>query len=342
MNLPDPFAVRNILIVQMHNHIGDTICGLPMYAALKELYPKADITLVAAVKPYPIPLRELNPMLDHILYYDKSSLGSIFRFYRMLRKKKFDIGIVPPSIKLSRTAHIINWFSGAVIRAGANAIDGVPNPTRGLLNLRGDFYWTRNEVSQVERHLDIVRLLGVEVPQAAYDAARLQLTPDEIAEAVRFVDESFPVGQGPLIVLQPGAGTMLRTWDVENFILLIHKLDAEFHARFVLNAGPIDGAIIDRIRSACPSIPFALLTSPYKRIAGVLAQSDLFITNDTGPMHIGGSVGARMVTILGPTKAHEWSPRGTNILALESPSGNINDIGVDVVFGACRELLATL
>ncbi len=340
MKLPEPHTVQNILIVQMSNHIGDTICSLPMYAALKENYPNAEITLVAAVKPYPIPLRELNPFVDHVFYYDKHSAGTLLKFYALLRKRKYQIGIVPPSILLSRTAHIINLLSGARVRVGANSLDGVRNKMRGLLNRRGDFNWVKEETAQPERHLDIIRLLGTVISPNAYGAGRHSPTTNEREEARRFMTAAFHTKPERLIVIHPGAGSTPRIWSTEKFIRLIQKIHEEFHAHIMISAGPDDEKIIAQIRLECAGLELPLLTAPFKLIAGVLSLAELFITNDTGPMHIGGSVGIKMITIHGPSKAFEWAPRGPHIRSIQSRGNDINDITLDEVFEACKELLS--
>jgi ADP-heptose:LPS heptosyltransferase len=339
MNIPESRNVRNILIVQMSNHIGDTICGLPMYAALREQYPRAEITLVAAVKPYAIPLRDLNPFLDHVLYHDKRSIGTLARFLAALRNRTYDIGIVPPSILCSRTAHIINRLSGARVRVGADSLDGVPNPMRRLLNVRTAFHWDRDAVPQPERHLDMVRLLGAYVSPQAHDAARFRMTDDDARAAQRFLRESFSASGAPIIVVHPGAGKRPNIWDPSNFGALARRLHEACGVNVVISAGADDTGVVDRLTSECAGIPFALLSGPYRLIAGVLSAAQLLVTNDTGVMHIGGSVGVRMVTVHGPSKAYEWAPRGGHIRSIQSPTTCIDDITVDEVFTACQALL---
>jgi len=44
--------IKNILVVRQHNQIGDMLCSLPLYSALKKKYPNSAITLVAAKTNY--------------------------------------------------------------------------------------------------------------------------------------------------------------------------------------------------------------------------------------------------------------------------------------------------
>ena len=113
MKLNEKFIskVKNILVVGKNNQVGDMICSLPLYAALKKRFPLANITLVAAKTNYPIPIKKINPYIDRVLTLDRLTLKSSMNFLRKLRKIKYQIGIVPSTITLSSTSHIINFLS---------------------------------------------------------------------------------------------------------------------------------------------------------------------------------------------------------------------------------------
>ena len=111
------------------------LCSLTLYKALKKKYSKSQITLVAAKTNYQIPFFDVNPYLDRVLVFDKSSPKTILKFIKELRSRKYQIGIVPSTIVLSRTSHIINWISGATVRVGVKSIDGKENKSHKYLNV---------------------------------------------------------------------------------------------------------------------------------------------------------------------------------------------------------------
>ena len=57
------------------------LCSLTLYKALKKKYPDSRITLVAAKTNYEIPFFEINPYLDRVIVFDKSSPKNNFEFY---------------------------------------------------------------------------------------------------------------------------------------------------------------------------------------------------------------------------------------------------------------------
>ena len=339
MILPD--RVKDILVVNQKNHIGDSICSLPFYDELKKKYTRASITLVAAVQPYQMPLSELLPQVDDILYYDKSSISTIFRFYRRLRRKKYQIGIVPSAITQSRTAHIINFLSGAAIRVGVNSIDHRLNPMRYLLNVKGDFAWTANKVHQTDRFLDVVRLIGCDNLTFHHTPARLSVPSKDVAEAQEYLNSVFPEKAAFTIGLHPGAGRTWSIWNVEKFLAVIKKIDQKFDARFIIDYGITDEEIIRRMRTFLvdANIPHRMLMNPFKLVKGILSLLDVYITNNTGPMHIAGAVGTKTIALCRKDEAFEWAPRGDHMYIIESPSDDINDITVELVFEKCRSVL---
>ena len=182
--------VENILVVRQHNHIGDMLCSLTLYAALKKKYPDSKITLVAAKTSYEIPFFEINPYLDRVITFDKQNLKTIFSFFRKLRERKYQIGIVPSTIKVSRTSHIINFLSGAKIRVGVKSIDGIENKSHKFLNIKSDFNWKNSH--QLERNLDVVKQIGCDLTEEEKKSIKFKFSDEEIRDAKNFIEENFP------------------------------------------------------------------------------------------------------------------------------------------------------
>jgi len=139
------------------------LCSLTLYAGLKKKFPDARITLVAAKTNYEIPFFDINSFIDRVIVFDKSSLASIISFMKSLRSRKYDIGIVPSTIVLSRTSHILNFLSGAKLRVGVKSIDGVPNSFSKLLNVKSDFLW--RGVHQLMRNLQVINQIDCNLPE---------------------------------------------------------------------------------------------------------------------------------------------------------------------------------
>ena len=82
-----------------------------------------------------------------------------------------------------------------------------------------------------------------------------------------------------------------------------------------------------------------ILYKSIRVVGAIIAKSDLFISNDTGTMHVGAMVNAKVIGLFGPTNAYEWGPLNENGAFIQSKSRDINDITVEEVFEKACELL---
>lgn len=316
------------------------LCSLTLYAALKKKYPDSHITLVAAKTNYEIPFFEINPHINRVLVYDKSSLKTILHFYRLLRDRKYSYGFVPSTIALSRTSHIINFLSGAVKRVGVRSIDGFKNKSGYLLNIKDDFKWRGKH--QLIRNLEIARLEGFNLSEDEIKQIRFSFTKEEINFANNFFDENFTDNSRKVVAFHPGAGKVANTYPSEKFIQLIKKIYREFNNYILITSGWTDEITINKITSELEkeSINFKVVHNlPVKKLGAILHKVNLYVTNDTGTMHIAGFSDAKMISLFGPTDPNEWAPLGKHQYSIKSPTGKIEDLPVDEVLLFAKKFL---
>lgn len=316
------------------------LCSLSLYKAIKKKYPESHITLVASKTNYEIPYFDINPFIDRVLIFDKSSSKSVFDFYKRLRDRKYDFGFVPSTIKISRTSHIINFLSGAKIRVGVNSIDGIKNKSALLLNLKSDFNWENKH--QLFRNLEIAQLAGFNLTKEEIEEIKLPLGEEDISFAKNFLLENFPDASKKIIAFHPGAGKVANTYPSEKFLDLIRKIYKRYNNYILLTSGWTDDIIIGNITAGLDKdlISYKVLHNlPVKKLAAILSLVDLYVTNDTGTMHIAGFSGTKMISLFGPTNPDEWAPLSKNSYWIKSPTGKIEDISVDDIFYLFSKLL---
>ena len=335
-----PEKVRNILIVKQHNQFGDMICTLPSFAAVRKKYPDAHMTLICSPENAEI-LRGNNPYIDKFLVYDKSSITKIINFYFELRKRKYEIGIVPSTVAFSRTSHIINRLSGAKIRVGVKSADNKQNSNDKYLDIKRDFHWNDENRHQTERFLDIVRQIGCDLAGEEKKEVKIYYSPEEINFANNFFTENFPDKSRPVISFQPGAGKIKNRWSLENFNLLIEKLFQEFNSYILLLPGPVDKILNEELclKLSLENIPFVVDHFPIRITSLLLSMCDLYITNDTGTMHSAAYSGAPVISLFGPMNGWEWAPEKDNCIFIQSKTENITDISVEEVYQSAKNYL---
>jgi len=330
----------NILIVRQHNQIGDMLCSLSLYKAIKKKYPESHITLVASKTNYQIPFFDINPFINRVLIYDKSSYKTILNFYKQLRDRNYDFGFVPSTIKVSRTSHIINFLSGAKIRVGINSIDGIKNKSSFLLNMKDDFNW--KDKHQLIRNLEIARLAGFDLADDELKNIKIEFSDEDILFAKNFIRENFPDQTKKIIAFHPGAGKIDNAYAPENFLVLIKKIYEAYNNYVLLTSGWTDEKIVNKISSKLDeqSIKYKVLHNlSVKKLGAILSMIDLYITNDTGTMHIAGFSGVKMISLFGPTNPKEWAPRTNNSFFIKSQTGEIKDISVDEIFNLSQKII---
>jgi len=79
--------------------------------------------------------------------------------------------------------------------------------------------------------------------------------------------------------------------------------------------------------------------SSIRKIGAIIKNTDLYISNDTGTMHVAAYVNANVIGLFGPTNGYEWGPLNENGMYIQSPTKDINDIKVEDVFEKAKTIL---
>lgn len=333
--------IKSILIVKQHNQMGDMLCSLPLFAAIRNRFPESHITLVASRDNNEIFNTAVNRYFDRLLLYDKSSPKTIAKFLKELRSRKYEIGIVPSTVSFSHTSHLINFISGAAARTGVRSADKRFNKYEYLLNIKGDFNWEPGKLHQIYRNLEIGELIGCGLNENQLRDTELELTGEEIKFAEEFFKTNFD-SKKPTIGFHPGAGKPPNRWSVENFSALISGLYFENGVNILITSGPMDTDVIKTLKKSLNEKNIKFINADdisLRYDAAVISKLDLYITNDTGPMHIANYLHIPLIALFGPTRGFEWGPVFEHQEYIQSPSENINDISAETVYNKAISIL---
>ena len=295
----------NILIVKMSS-LGDVIHALPCAAALRTLYPKAKISW--AVEDSFADLLLDNPAIDEVIVIDskrlrKGTLWSKIVYLRELKqsltKKKFDLVLdLQGLIKSS----VVALFTGCKNRLGyCEMREGSRFVTRAVCgdNAQGHV---------IERYLDVIRYLGAKIERAQFVLPNLSEQKNTVQKKL------FAAGftqQDKYIVFAPGTSWESKEWPLEYYITLGKKLIADGFW-IALAGGKADVAkskVIHEGLESCKVVDFTGQTT-IKELLALCQLSTLYVSGDTGPLHIAVASGVPVVAMYGPTKAHRTGPYG--------------------------------
>jgi ADP-heptose:LPS heptosyltransferase len=331
----DPY---NILVIDF-GQLGDVVLSLPALRAIRERFPQARITV--AVGSPGAPIVELSGYADSTLVVDRVALRdgpkplSIMRIARIVkevRRAEFDFVIDLHSLY---ETNLLGFLSGAPHRLYARR----PNRSLDFLanfSPRPPVEDTRPSKHAIDRYLDVLIPLGIG------DVSRVPRLPtravDDALVEQMLKKEKAAMG-APLVGLFPGAGHPARRWPLARFNELAERLVRNDEVRIILFAGPEERAFVKEMRASFPrsTIVFDRLTIP--QLASALARLAVFVTNDTGPMHIATAVGTSVVALLDRPTPHSFIPTEARHRIIYSR--RIAEMTTDEVYGATRELLAT-
>ena len=298
-----PHSVKRIL-VRGTNWIGDAVLTTPALMAIRKGFPQAKIALL--VKPAIAELLHHHPAVDEIVLYrdpgPHAGLGGKLTLARLLRRGRYDLAIL-----------LQNAFEAAAI----TALAGIPNrygyATDGrwfLLTHRIPLTSKIRRKHQAHYYLELLRPLGIPVePKPPI----LQTTPGEDAEAIEHLRAFGVDTKKVLIGLNPGSvyGTAKR-WLPERFAEVADRVAAE-HGGVVLIFGGRGEEELGAAIAGMMTVPTIVLSgrTTVRRLMALIKQCRLFITNDTGPMHIATAFGVPTVAIFGPTDPATTSPFGS-------------------------------
>ncbi|MDC4223303.1 MAG: glycosyltransferase family 9 protein [Candidatus Manganitrophus sp.] len=123
-----------------------------------------------------------------------------------------------------------------------------------------------------------------------------------------------------VIGINPGAayGSSKR-WDPARFAAVADRLAVRYSARVVIFGGPAEIAISEEVRRNMkhPAVVMAGKTT-VRMMMALISRCRLFITNDSGPMHIASALGVSVVAVFGPTNPDATSPAGTDDLIVRN------------------------
>jgi ADP-heptose:LPS heptosyltransferase len=332
-------SIKNILVIIRHQ-MGDMLCATPMIRSLKARCPGALITIVTKSSANFSEVFKNDPSVaDNVMEYE-NGIENFFNIIKELRDKKFDLAVVPSPVVFSVTNHLIAYYSKARIRVGAASNNALDNSAEFLLNVKSDFLWESKKVHMIERNLDLIRQIGIEPAEKRINI-NISSANREFAE--KFFEESFPDKSKPVIGFHPGAAKPGNVWDPLKYAELAYRLSQKFNSYIFISEGPDDASYVNRMASELEN---KFNYGTFKRHHGVLMNNvalidklRLFVTNDTGIMHLASGLNTPVAALFGPTKAYIWGPIGSKKYSLQSSSDNINDITTEKVFEVCTQIL---
>jgi heptosyltransferase II len=298
-----PLAGIHNILIRGTNWIGDVVMSLPAVEALRDAYPHSRISVLA--KPWVADLFHLSPAVDEVIVYERpgrhEGMAGLWRLTGELKAKRFNMAVL---LQNAIEAAIIALLAGIPIRAGYNT-DG-----RGML-LTHSVKRTAEirKVHQSLYYLEMLKSLGIEGRDHPF---LLNSGPEYGSLGDELIGKFMIEKDHPLIGLAPGAAYgPAKRWHPERFADVSDRLVDRFDARVLLFGSAQDRESLDAVQKHARH-PFMNLAgkTTLKEVIALMTRLHLFISNDSGLMHLAAALGIPTVAVFGSTNPVTTSPLG--------------------------------
>jgi ADP-heptose:LPS heptosyltransferase len=302
---PEPESVREILVMKFLG-LGSILQATPLFRALRHRYPEARLTLLTFWSNRA--LADLDIGIDAVVTVDTSgfrsfltsNLAALVKLWRL----RFDV-----VINLEFFATYATLLTALVRKRFAIGFGGYA-PYRN--HFFHDFVSYDSALHIQQKFLNFARRLGYEGPTPPLARLRVNQAALTVAEIER--REGFTLQANDYCVLvniNSGEMAPRRRWPAEYFRSVVEDLMVRPRVRCVLIGGPQDREIVARFQAGL-SEPGRLVNLAGRislaELVAVMQRADLYLGNDSGPLHIAACVGLPVLALFGPESPAVYGP----------------------------------
>lgn len=301
--LPRAGVPKSFLVVEPWG-IGDVVLSTALLRALRSAFPDARVSLLA--KSHAKDLLAHSGLIDEVIPFDfpwtaftgKLSPGRYIPkefqdLIRKLRVRDFDVSL---DARRDIRSNVITYFAGARRRIGYDFGGGSHLLTDVLPSGTQDEH-------KVSDWMALLKPLGVDNPDGFLPS--LSVTDGERANARRRVAMLGLSTERVIVGVHPGASNAVRRWSGERFAgvidLLIHERGVQV---LLFEESEGDSSYIK------PRHEVKRINSNLRGFMALVAECDLLLCSDSGPMHIANALGVPVTALFGPQRRNWYGPRG--------------------------------
>jgi ADP-heptose:LPS heptosyltransferase len=292
--LPDPERVREVLVLRL-DRIGDVLMSLPALAELRAALPSARIRL--AVGRWSESIAK-SAAVDEVLVWSAAwvgraaegaeTFGALRARARALRAESIDLAL---DLQGDVRASLLLAQSGAQRRVGYGNTGGA---------------WLLTHVVPLDETVSWVeqnrRAVAVALGRTTEPQARDTLTPGD-RDFARRLFENLRLGEKrPLVGVHPSGGRLVKQWDVARWGQVAARLQRDFGASILITGSEADRPLAAAMTQLLPVRRYDLTGRlGVRETLAVISGLDLFLSPDTGPMHMACAVDTPSVSVFGPS-----------------------------------------
>ena len=303
------------ILVRATNWLGDAVMSIPALREIRRAYEGAEIAVLA--RPWVADLYRREEFCDRIVTYEHSGRhagpGGRLRLAAELRRERFDEAIL---LQNAFDAALLAWLARIPRRIGYGR-DG-----RGLLLTDAVAPPEPGSIPEHERYyyLELLRRAGVigELPECG----EIRMGGAEAAaEAGRDAWKRRGLIAGRWIGVSPGAAYGgAKRWLPERFAEAAAELSRQIDADIALFGSAAERGLCAAIAErAGPRAHNLAGETSLREYIDLAAACTVYLTNDSGPMHIAAALGVPSVAVFGATNHITTGPSARTTVVVRHP-----------------------
>ncbi len=305
MTKPLDKSNANNILIRATNWVGDAVMTLPALEAVRENFPSASITVLA--RPWVATVFENHPAVTHVLVYNKhenlkKNISEFFHVAGAIREKRYDLAIL---FQNAFEAALLTYMGGVKQRLGFDS-DGRGFLLTHAIKRSPEIF----AVHQVEYYLSILKAAGL---TAESRNPVLYLSEKDMDKAEHLLQSEGIAKNDFILGISPGAifGNAKR-WPFERFAEISDRASERWGAKVIILGSGKEKDIGKNISVIMrnKAVDFCGTTSLGEAM-GLVAKCGLFVTNDSGLMHVSAALGVPTLAIFGSTDHVATGPRGS-------------------------------
>ncbi|MFQ5431058.1 MAG: putative lipopolysaccharide heptosyltransferase III [Nitrospinota bacterium] len=301
----DHSSIKKILVLR-YRSIGDIILSFPTIETLKETYPKARIDMLIDERLADICYAHphVNYLLLHKSTRGKSGNLSLvmqsLKFIYKIRKQKYDMVV---DLHSGPRSSILTLLSGARYRIGS------------LMRKRHKLFYNLYAEPGGDRKMHTVNVMlkaisPLKPKRLAKKSLFLRYSDEDSLYVKNFLEKYDVTEKETVVMVHPGARVDIKRLPAQRMGEIVNWMTSELGVKVIYAGKDSDlPAIADIVSySGKPGLMATNLT--LGRLAALINSCNVFIGNDSGPMHMAAALDVPIVAFFGPSDPAVWSPWG--------------------------------
>lgn len=282
------------IVVILIAHMGDTVLATPLTRSLKSAFPEAVIDIL--VSPLGAEAALHDPSINNVIVCEKINWrrdrNKVMKIVGLLQHRSYDLAI---TTSYGSLCPIMARFTGAPYRVGFDLYNGVrflthivPYPT-GIIH-------------EAEKQLTLLKPLGITPKDSSIGFAIDKVEIESLHQKVKLTYDR------PIVTICPLSTHTHKNWTAAGWAAVLKQLSKTAYCYLI--GSPKELLEIAQINACAGNVATVTAGSlTLGESASLVRESDLFITVDTGPLHIAQAFNTPVLALFGPTHPDVWGPR---------------------------------